>query len=301
MKSLPVILVTGACGQLGSEMVKALRRMYGHQAVIAADAVMPFGPYLLGELCCQLDVGNKKELESMIYDHKVTQIYHLADEPDITGLLRVLEMARIYKLDKVFWPGSISVFGRNLPHGDCPQHTVTQPASVQGIHKLAGEQWCRYYFEQYGLDVRSLRYPGLVSDSPGGGLTDYVREVFEEAITHNAYTCFLAEHTRLPVLYIGDAVHGAMQLMEAPAKNIRVRSSYNISGMSFTPAELALAIREELPGFRMEYVPDARQLIADSWPERVDDLAARYDWDWKPAYNLKRMTKEMFIKEKTDA
>lgn len=309
MKPEPVILLTGACGQIGTELLKALRERYGREAVIATDQYYPGDVPAETGTYFRLDVLDRYELEHLVCSLGVTQIYHLAAILSATGekapmmawdlnmqsLLNVLEVARTEKLDKVFWPSSIAVFGKHLPQGPCPQHTVTQPNTAYGISKLAGEQWCRYYFETYGLDVRSLRFPGLVSHSAkaGGGTTDYAVEIFHEAVKHNRYTCFLKEDTKLPMLYMADAVRAVIQLMEVPPKRIGVRTSYNLSGMSFTPAELAEAIRAELQEFEMAYAPDVRQQIADSWPRLIDDMAAHYEWGWEPTYDLKAMCTDM--------
>lgn len=305
----PVILVTGACGQIGTELVKALREKYGRDSVIATDRYEPSeglqaaGPYF------RLDVLDKYELENLVCSLGVTQLYHLAAVLSASGennplatwklnmdsLLNVLEVARQEKIGKVFWPSSIAVFGPGSPRVNCPQHTVTEPTTVYGISKCAGENWCLYYFEKYGLDVRSLRYPGLISYSAkaGGGTTDYAVDIFHQAVAQGSYECFLKEDTMLPMLYMPDAIRATLELMDAPAGQIAVRTSYNLAGLSFTPAQLAAAIRKELPGFNISYKPDLRQHIADSWPGSVSDTEARSHWNWQPAYSLEAMTADM--------
>lgn len=309
MKAEETILVTGACGQIGTELVKTLRGKYGIDRVIAtdiraaADTAWSDGPYF------RLDVLDGQELEMLVTKLGVTQIYHLAAVLSASGeknpigawdlnmqsLLNVLEVARKEKLNKVFWPSSIAVFGPESPKELCGQFALTQPSTVYGISKIAGEYWCRYYFEQYGLDIRSLRYPGLISYSAqaGGGTTDYAVDIFHQAVDKGSYQCFLAEDTRLPMLYMPDAVRATLELMDAPAQSLSIRTSYNLAGLSFTPAQLAEAIRSYMPGFKISYQPDSRQLIANSWPCSIDDTAAANDWGWKPAYDLAAMTADM--------
>ncbi|EHQ25156.1 NAD-dependent epimerase/dehydratase family protein [Mucilaginibacter paludis] len=304
-----MILVTGACGQIGTELVKALREKHGRDKVVAtdrhfaSDSLQETGPYF------KLDVLDKYELENLVCSLGITQIYHLAAVLSASGennplatwnlnmesLLNVLEIARQEKLDKVFWPSSIAVFGPSSPRINCPQHTVTEPTTVYGISKNAGEHWCMYYFEKFGLDVRSLRYPGLISYSAkaGGGTTDYAVDIFHQAVAQGEYVCFLREDTLLPMLYMPDAIRATLELMDAPAEQITVRTSYNLAGLSFTPAELAKAIQTELPGFKISYQPDFRQTIADSWPGSINDSEARNHWNWEPAYNLNAMTADM--------
>lgn len=304
-----IILVTGACGQIGTELVKALREKYGKDQVIATDirAITDEsekdGPYF------RLDVLDRYQLEELVSKHGVTHIYHLAAVLSASGeknplnawdlnmqsLLNVLEVAKAEKLKQVFWPSSIAVFGPESPKEFCGQYALTQPSTVYGISKIAGEHWCRYYHEQYGLDVRSLRYPGLISYSAqaGGGTTDYAVDIFHEAITNGSYQCFLEEDTRLPMLYMEDAVRATLELMDAPSVNLTVRNSYNLAGLSFTPAELAACIQNHLPDFKISYQPDGRQQIANSWPGSIDDTQAQTDWNWKPAYDLEAMTADM--------
>ncbi|WP_293312318.1 NAD-dependent epimerase/dehydratase family protein [Pedobacter sp. UBA5917] len=303
------ILVIGACGQIGTELLVALRKRNGHDNVIATDIhyrenVSPeIAPYY------KLDVLNTDALEALIVDLEITQIYHLAAvlsakgesnptlawDLNMNSLLSVLDLSVKHKISKVFWPSSIAVFGPDSVKENCPQQGVTEPSTVYGISKAAGEQWCKYYFEKYGLDVRSLRYPGLISytGAPGGGTTDYAVDIFHHAIKGESYTCFLNEQTALPMMFMQDAINATLQLMDAPYKGIKVRTAYNLSALSFTPEELEKEIKSLIPEFSVSYAPDFRQAIADSWPASIDDSAARRDWGWKPSYNLKAMVREM--------
>lgn len=311
------ILVIGACGQIGRELVTALRAKYGHQRVIASDiqaqdslSVDVF-PYY------QLDVMNRENLENLITEEKVTQIYHLAAMLSASGernpvkawdlnmnsLLSVLELAVKHKVEKVFWPSSIAVFGPDAEKINCPQQGVTEPSTIYGISKVAGEYWCKYYFEKYGLDVRSIRYPGLISytGAPGGGTTDYAVDIFHHAVNYKPFACFLKKDTILPMMYMPDAIRATLQLMDAPRENIKVRTAYNLGALSFSPEELAAAIEHEVPGFIVGYVPDFRQKIADSWPGSVDDSAAWRDWGWNPEYDLQGMVKDMLTNLSVEA
>ncbi len=303
------ILVIGACGQIGVELTLALRTIYGVENVIAADLREPnqllqgSGPYI------SLDVMNKEALWELIVDNGITQVYHLAALLSATGeknpqfawnlnmqgLLNVLEIAKKEKLSKIFWPSSIAVFGPTSPKQNCPQQTIIEPTTVYGISKHAGEFWCNYFFMQYGVDVRSLRYPGLISykSEPGGGTTDYAVEIFHHALKHKSYECFLKEDTYLPMMYMPDAIRATLELMEAPAEKIKVRTSYNISSMSFSPKEISLEIKKHIPDFSISYKHDYRQPIADSWPQSIDDSTARNDWGWEEKYDLATMTNDM--------
>jgi nucleoside-diphosphate-sugar epimerase len=303
------ILVIGASGQIGVELTLALRKIYGGANVIASDLreenelLKGTGPYV------SMDVMNKEMLHVQVIRQNITQIYLLAAILSATGeknpnlawslnmqsLLNVLDIAREEKLHKVYWPSSIAVFGPTSPKQNCPQQTVIEPVTVYGISKYAGEFWCNYYHKRFGVDVRSLRYPGLISykSAPGGGTTDYAVEIFHEAVEEGKYTCFLREDTYLPMMYMPDAIRATIELMEADAAKIDIRTSYNISGMSFSPGEIGAAITRHIPGFTMDYQPDYRQQIADSWPASIDDSVARGDWGWKEEYNLERMTEDM--------
>lgn len=303
------ILVIGASGQIGVELTLALRKIYGNSNVIASDLreenplLTGSGPYV------SLDVMNKEMLHVQVIRQGITQIYLLAAILSATGeknpslawnlnmqsLLNVLDIAKEEKLTKVYWPSSIAVFGPTSPKQNCPQKTVIEPSTVYGISKYAGEFWCNYYFNKYGVDVRSLRYPGLISykSAPGGGTTDYAVEIYIEALEEKKYECFLQEDTYLPMMYMPDAIRATIELMEAPKEKINIRTSYNLSAMSFSPKEISAEIKKHIPEFEMTYKPDYRQQIADSWPQSIDDFVASKDWGWKPEYDLALMTKDM--------
>jgi len=299
-----IILIIGAAGQIGTELTIALRQEYGRENVIAADKNIK--PGFNG---IELDVLDTAKLKQVIYDLEVTQVYLLAAMLSATGeqhpgaawklnvqsLLSVLEIAKEFKLDKVFWPSSIAVFGPGSPKYNCPQHTRIEPNTVYGISKRAGEYWCQYYFEKFGVDVRSLRYPGLISyrTPPGGGTTDYAIDIFHRALTRQNYTCFLAEDNCLPMMYMPDAIRATLELMNAPKEQLTIRTSYNIAGMSFAPCDLAAAIRTHLPEFKIAYEPDYRNEIANSWPASIKDTEARKDWGWQPEFDLQKMTVDM--------
>jgi len=304
------ILVIGASGQIGVELTLALRKIYGNANVVASDLreenelLKGTGPYV------SLDVMNKEMLHVQVIRQNITQIYLLAAILSATGeknpnlawslnmqsLLNVLDIAKEEHLHKVYWPSSIAVFGPTSPRINCPQQTIIEPISVYGISKYAGEFWCNYYYQRWGLDVRSIRYPGLISykSAPGGGTTDYAVEIFHEALEEKKYECFLQEDTYLPMMYMPDAIKATIELMEAPAAKILVRTSYNIAGMSFSPKEIAAEIKKHIPTFEITYKPDYRQQIANSWPQSIDDSVARKDWRWQEDYDLKRMTDDMF-------
>ena len=305
------ILVIGASGQIGVELTLALRNIYGNTNVIASDLreenelLKGTGPYVA------MDVMNKEMLHMQVSRQNITQIYLLAailsatgeKNPNLAwnlnmqGLLNVLDIAREQKLEKIYWPSSIAVFGPTSPKQNCPQQTIIEPTTVYGISKYAGEFWCNYYHQRFGVDVRSLRYPGLISykSAPGGGTTDYAVEIFYEALEKQRYTSFLSESTYLPMMYMPDAIRATIELMEAPAEKINVRTSYNLSSMSFSPKEIAAEIKKHIPSFEIDYKPDYRQAIADSWPQSIDDSVARKDWGWKHEYDLARMTKDMLV------
>lgn len=300
------ILLTGAGGQIGAVLTEALRTAYGPDNVVATD-IIPLdnqsGPHEI------LDALDAAKLNELVDRYRITQIYHLAailsatGEKDpmwawninMTSLFNVLETARTRQLHKVYFPSSIAVFGREARRENTPQFEVLIPETVYGISKVAGENWANYYFRRYGLDVRSLRYPGIIGyqSLPGGGTTDYAVDIYHYAVRHQPFECFLKADTRLPMLYMPDTIRATLQLMEAPADRLTVRTSYNLAGMSFTPEEIAASIRKEMPDFQISYKPDFRQAIADSWPATIDDSAARNDWDWKPEYDLDAMTRDM--------
>ena len=299
------ILITGAGGQIGSVLTKTLRDTYGANSVIATDirsTELGDGPFEL------LDVLNGNRLHELVKRYRVTEIYHLAailsargeQNPKIAwdinmdSLFNVLDAAKERNL-KVFFPSSIAAFGPNTPKVNTPQDTITQPTTVYGISKAAGENWCQYYFLKYGLDVRSVRFPGIIGyqSLPGGGTTDYAVDIYHKAILGEDFTCFLGPDTRLPMLYMDDAIQGVLQLMSTPKDKLSVRTSYNLAGVSFTPAEISVEIQKHHPDFKIHYAPDFRQAIADSWPQSIDDQQARQDWNWHPQFDLARMTADM--------
>lgn len=298
--------MTGAAGQIGTVLTEALRQFFGHEAVIATDVRLPERASGRFEV---LDILHAKGITELIRDCRVTSIYHLAailsasGERDplntwnvnMNGLLTLLDISRETGIQKVFYPSTIAVFGPTTPRQMTPQDTVMTPGTVYGISKTAGELWCNYYAHRFGLDVRSVRYPGIVSHQsmPGGGTTDYAVDIYHQAIRHGRYTCYLKADTRLPMMYMDDAIRATLELMQAPAGKIRVRTSYNLAAMSFTPAELAEAIRKHIPGFSIDYAPDARQAIAESWTESIDDSAARQDWGWEHRFDIDAMTADM--------
>nr|WP_067056041.1 NAD-dependent epimerase/dehydratase family protein [Mucilaginibacter sp. L294] len=304
------ILVIGANGQIGTELVTALRGIHGAENVIASDinspnyAIRNSGPFEFA------NVMDKDNLHHLFDKHRPTQVYLLAailsavgeQKPkmawdlNMTGLLHILDFAVEFKTAKVFWPSSIAVFGPHSPQYNTPQYCVMDPNTVYGFSKLAGERWCEYYFEKYGLDVRSIRYPGLIGwrANPGGGTTDYAVHIFHEALKKGKYQGFLSSQTALPMMYMDDAIRATISLMDAPAESIHIRSSYNLAGISFTPEQLAEEIKKHLPGFEMSYADsDPRQAIADSWPKSIDDTRAQQDWGWALEYDLPKITEDM--------
>lgn len=306
---MPKILIIGACGQIGTELTKKLREEYGTNNVIASDVrktdpeFVSSGPF---EVVNALDFN---QIEHTIEKHGVTDVYLMAAllsataeknpafawDLNMNSLFHVLNLAKAGKIEKIFWPSSIAVFGPTTPKQNTPQYTVMEPSTVYGISKQSGERWCEYYHNIYGVDVRSIRYPGLISWStpPGGGTTDYAVDIYHKALENGSYTCFLSEDTRLPMMYMDDAIRATIEIMKAPAENIKIRSSYNLSAMDFTPKEITAAIRQQLPEFTISYEPDFRQKIADSWPQSIDDSSARADWGWNHDFNLQSMTADM--------
>lgn len=303
------ILITGAGGQLGSELALALAEKFGNQNIVATDinekAKDLFG-YCHFEI---LDVCDGEKLKNLVEKYQITQIYHLAAllsatgekrplftwELNMQGLLNVLEIAKEKNLDKVYWPSSIAAFGTHTPVDATPQHTVTDPNTVYGITKVAGELWCQYYFEKFGVDVRSLRYPGLIGYKtlPGGGTTDYAVDIYHKAVKGEVFECFLSENTYLPMMYMPDAIKATIDLMEAPKDKVKERTSYNLGGISFSPKEIYESIKKIYPDFKIVYKPDFRQKIADSWPNSIDDSFAKNDWGCSYEYDLDKMTKDM--------
>ena len=303
------ILILGACGQIGTELTLELRSRHGSESVIATDIregqdeLMQSGPFIT------LDATDAKAIAEVLNSHEISEVYLMAamlsataeKNPfrawnlNMSSLLNVLELARSGKFTKLFWPSSIAVFGPTTPREHTPQSTIMEPTTVYGISKLAGEGWCSYYHRKFGVDVRSIRYPGLISwkTQPGGGTTDYAVEIYQEALNSGAYQCFVSADTRLPMMYMDDAISATLQLMDAPAERIGVRTSYNLGAVSFTPAQMAESIREEIPDFQISYEPDYRQEIADTWPESIDDSKAREEWGWQHRFGLEEITREM--------
>lgn len=302
------ILVTGALGQLGTELVIELQKIYGINNVIFTDIHPPMSKNFEG-IFTTLDVLDKGGLKEIIRNDRITQIYHLAailsanaeKTPELAwkinmdGFLNVLELAREHKIKKVYWPSSIAVFGPDSPKDDTPQNTIMNPNTIYGITKVAGEKLSAYYNNRYGLDVRSLRYPGLIGHKalPGGGTTDYAVEIYHEALKRGKFTCPLDENSMLPMMFMPDAVRATIELMEAQKSDLTINTSYNLAGISFTPEEISKSIKNFIPKFSINYKPDFRQKIAESWPNSIDDSIARNDWKWKVAYDLDGMTKEM--------
>ncbi len=306
---MPKILIIGACGQIGTELTHKLREIYGTGNVIASDIrklntdVVSSGPF---EVVNALDYN---QVEHLIEHHGIDEVYLMAAllsataeknpafawDLNMNSLFHVLNIAKAGKVKKVFWPSSIAVFGPTTPKEMTPQFTIAEPSTVYGISKQAGERWCEYYNRVFGVDVRSIRYPGLISwtSPPGGGTTDYAVDIFHKALSDGKYECFLREDTRMPMMYMEDAIRATISIMQAPAENIKIRSSYNLAAMSFTPVEIATEIKKHLPDFEISYKSDFRQQIADSWPASIDDSAARKDWGWKHEYGLAEMAQTM--------
>lgn len=305
------ILLIGASGQIGTDLTMSLRAIYGASHVVASDIksasteVMESGPFE------QLDIMDPVRLNEIVLKYKVTQVYLLAALLSATAeknielgwalnmrsLSHVLDLARRGKVKKVYWPSSIAVFGPTTPSVNTPQHTIMDPNTVYGISKQAGERWCEYYHQKFGVDVRSIRYPGLISwkAKPGGGTTDYAVHIFHEALKYGRYESFLSETTSLPMMYMPDAIRATLELMEAPADSIKIRSSYNVAGTSFNPAEIAAVVKQYIPHFEITYKTDERQAIANSWPQSINDSLAREHWNWKHEYDLGNMAEDMML------
>ena len=308
------ILILGAAGQIGSDLTAALRERYGNDAVVASDLHEGIPTALEGGPYVQLNAMDRQALEDVVQRFEITQVYHLvamlsatAEQQPLKGwdlnmqtLFHCLEMAREGKIKRMFWPSSIAVFGPKSPQNQTPQHTILEPSTVYGISKVAGESWCEYYHQKYGVDVRSVRYPGLISfrGAPGGGTTDYAVHIFHEALKHGRYTSFIQADRALPMMYMPDAIRATLEIMHAPAVKVRLRTAYNIAGMSFNPEEIAESIRRKLPDFSIDYAPDYRNEIAANWPASVEDSSARQDWGWQPEYDLDRMVDDMLVQLK---
>ena len=313
----PTILILGASGQIGTELTFKLRSIYGSKAIIASDIregnpeMMKSGPFEI------LDATDKQGILAIIQKYKVSQVYLLAamlsataeQHPqkawnlNMNSLLSVLDLAKEKHIEKIYWPSSIAVFGPTTPKENTPQKTIIEPSTVYGISKISGEFWCEYYYQKFGVDVRSLRYPGLISwkTKPGGGTTDYAVDIFFKAIANRSYECFLSEETRLPMMFMEDALNATIQIMQADPKDVKIRTSYNLSGIDFTPKELADEIKKHLPDFKITYKPDFRQQIADSWPSSIDDTQARKDWNWKHEFDLEKITNIMLKNLKSNS
>ena len=304
------IIVIGSNGQIGTELVNELRRIHGGSNVVATDIKEPSYDILNGGPFEISDVLDKAGLQAIFEKYKPTQIYLLAAllsavgeqkpkkawELNMEGLINVLDFALSYGVKKVYWPSSIAVFGPNSPKQNTPQYCVMDPNTIYGISKLAGERWCEYYFLKYGLDVRSLRYPGLIGwkSAPGGGTTDYAVHIFHEALKNKKYECFLSAQTELPMMHMSDAIKATIGIMDANAADVKIRSSYNVAAMSFTPESLTAEIKKHIPDFTISYVDtDPRQAIADSWPKSIDDSYARKDWGWRNEFDLAGLTLDM--------
>ncbi len=305
------ILVIGASGQIGTELVLALRKIHGNNQVIASDihesvqGELSDGPYE------KINVLDAARLGDVVMNHKTTEVYHLAAllsataeknpalgwDLNMTGLSNVLDLAREGYIKRIFWPSSIAVFGPNTPKKMTPQRTIMEPTTVYGITKVAGESWCEYYHKRYGIDIRSVRFPGIIGhkSAPGGGTTDYAVHIFHEALKNQSYDCFLSADAELPMMYMDDALKAVLEIMAAPNENIKLRTSYNIAGDSFTPAELTREIQKHIPEFTITYTPDYRDQIAHSWPGSLDDSTARSDWGWKPEFDTAAMVKDMLL------
>lgn len=304
------VLIIGACGQIGTELTAKLRATYGVENVVASDIRKIENDVVNNGIFEVLNALDYNQIEHLIEKYEITDVYLMAAllsataeknpafawDLNMNSLFHVLNIAKAGKIKKIFWPSSIAVFGPTTPRENTPQYTVMEPSTVYGISKQTGERWCEYYFKQYGVDVRSIRYPGLISWStaPGGGTTDYAVDIYHKAITDGKFTSFLSENSALPMMYMDDAIKATIGIMQAPAEQIKIRSSYNLSAMSFTPKEIAEEIKKQYPNFTIDYNPDFRQKIADSWPASIDDSCARADWGWQNDFTMENMTADMF-------
>lgn len=310
------ILIIGACGQIGTELTHQLRAIYGNENVIASDIRKLNHPVVNDGIFEVVNALDYNQIQHLVEKYQITDVYLMAAllsataeknpafawDLNMNSLFHVLNLAKAGLIKKIFWPSSIAVFGPTTPKNQTPQYTIMEPTTVYGISKQTGERWCEYYHQQYGVDVRSIRYPGLISwtTPPGGGTTDYAVDIYYKAISEGKYTCFLNEETELPMMYMDDAIRATIEIMQAPAEKIKIRSSYNLSAISFTPKQITEEIQKHYPNFEVTYEPDFRQKIADSWPNSVNDTEAREDWNWKHQFDLNAMTFEMLTNlEKT--
>ena len=303
------ILIIGACGQIGTELTQKLRTIYGNENVIASDIRKLNNDIVNNGIFEVVNALDYNQIEHLVEQYHITDVYLMAAllsataeknpafawDLNMNSLFHVLNLAKAKKIKKIFWPSSIAVFGPTTPRDNTPQYTIMEPTTVYGISKQTGERWCEYYHNIYSVDVRSIRYPGLISWStePGGGTTDYAVDIYHKALKDGKYECFLSEETALPMMYMDDAIRATVEIMQAPSETIKIRSSYNLSGVSFTPAAIAAEIKKHIPEFTISYKPDFRQKIADSWPASIDDSLARKDWNWKHKFDLASMTDEM--------
>lgn len=303
------ILIIGACGQIGTELTAKLREIYGVENVIASDIRKPENDVVQNGIFEVVNALDYNQIENLVEKYEITDVYLMAAllsataeknpafawDLNMNSLFHVLNLAKAGKIKKIFWPSSIAVFGPTTPRDNTPQYTVMEPSTVYGISKQCGERWCEYYNKQYGVDVRSIRYPGLISwtSPPGGGTTDYAVDIYYKALSDKKFTCFLSENTGLPMMYMDDAIKATIRIMQAPAEKIKIRSSYNLSAVSFTPKEIAASIKKHIPEFTIDYAPDFRQAIADSWPASIDDTCARTDWGWQHDFDMEKMTATM--------
>lgn len=303
------ILIIGACGQIGTELTMRLRNLYGIENVVASDIRKLNNDIVNNGIFEVVNALDYNQIEHLIEQYQITDVYLMAAllsataeknpafawDLNMNSLFHVLNLAKAGKIKKIFWPSSIAVFGPTTPKENTPQYTIMEPTTVYGISKQTGERWCEYYHHQYGVDVRSIRYPGLISwtTEPGGGTTDYAVDIFHKALKDGTFECFLSENSKLPMMYMDDAIRATIEIMQAPSEQIKIRSSYNLAGISFTPDEIAAEIQKRMPHFKISYKPDFRQKIADSWPASIDDTSARQDWNWKHSFDLSSITDEM--------
>ncbi len=303
------ILIIGACGQIGTELTTKLRSIYGNDNVIASDIRKLNNDIVNNGIFEVVNALDYNQIEHLIEQYHITDVYLMAAllsataeknpafawDLNMNSLFHVLNLAKAGKIKKIFWPSSIAVFGPTTPRDNTPQYTIMEPTTVYGISKQTGERWCEYYHHQYGVDVRSIRYPGLISwtTEPGGGTTDYAVDIYHKALEKGSFECFLSEDTKLPMMYMDDAIRATIEIMQAKSEDVKIRSSYNLSGISFPPEEIAAEIKKHIPNFTISYKPDFRQKIADSWPASIDDSCARVDWGWKHQFEMDSMTEVM--------